>query len=110
MSEERSGSSGRSAIDWEARGSVRDLRQMIQSHDREDALKFERVNEELTDVRKDISSMSDKMDKASAAIMKEFGEVRDLIGSRPTWVVSLIISMLLGVVGFLAALAWGMPR
>lgn len=94
------------AVDYEARGDARNVRQLIESHERIDEERFTQVRDEVKAVKESQEALSTKFDDLAKSLGIKMEDVKELIGSRPTWTVSMIITGLVGVIGFLTARVW----
>ncbi len=90
-------------IDHDARGGVRGLRQLMESHERSDVERFDLVRADIKEVKETQEGIFTKMDSIVLTLNAKMDTVKDLIGSRPSWTVMMIISSLVGLVGFLTA-------
>jgi hypothetical protein len=79
-------------VDYEARGATKGVKQLIESHERVDEERFGQLREEIKDMKVSFAALDVKMDA-----------VKELIGSRPSWTVMMIISSMAAIIGFLAA-------
>lgn len=90
-------------IDHEARAMATDAKNHVLSHEAVDALQFAQTREDIKDMQAAQKEMSEKMDGIYRSLNAKLDAVKDLIGSRPSWIVSSIISALVFVIGFLSA-------
>lgn len=90
-------------IDHEARAMATDAKAHVLSHEAVDAIQFAQTRDDIKDMQKSQKELSEKMDGIYRSLNAKMDNVKDMIGSRPSWIVTSIISVLLGIIGFLSA-------